>query len=309
MPPLAKETASSQPIITVIVCVLNGEKHLPELKASLNKQSFDSKKVRYLLVDNGSKDRTVALAGSLGFEVVRCRKRGVTHARQKGWKKAKTRYIAFIDVDCRPPESWLESAVDQLEGKNHTGAVGFRLTSPTPTTLAEKHIVQEGLLETDHFWKGNALSFPFLVTAGMVVRRDVLMAIGGFDESLGECGGEDADLCWRIERAGWELVYLQDNPITHLHRSTILGMLKQAHWYGRGSTALFARWRKDLGWPRYTDWNVYMRILNSALRLVPGLILGETPEWKYRHLLRFLDALAFLAGKWREVPRQRVLFL
>ncbi len=39
----------------------------------------------------------------------------------------------------------------------------------------------------------------------MVIKKDVLQQIGGFDLSL--TAGEDSDILWRVKKAGWKVIY------------------------------------------------------------------------------------------------------
>ena len=50
--------------------------------------------------------------------------------------------------------------------------------------------------------------------AGFLVRRDAFEAVGGFDEAY-FMYVEDVDLCWRLHRAGWGVVYEPSARIVH----------------------------------------------------------------------------------------------
>jgi GT2 family glycosyltransferase len=143
----------------------------------------------------------------------------------------------------------------------------------------------------------------------MVLRTEALKRIGGFDKQLGRDGGEDADLCWRLERAGWRVVYRPEIEVVHHHRSTIPAMMRQVYWYGRSSSALFARWRGELGWRRYTDRGPYRRLLRGLARALPALLTGRSPYERIAPLLEAADSAAFLTGKYVGSIRNRVPFL
>jgi GT2 family glycosyltransferase len=57
------------------------------------------------------------------------------------------------------------------------------------------------------------------VVAGcfMVVRREVIANLGGFDEDF-FMYGEDEEWCSRIKRAGWRIIYFPGATIIHIHR-------------------------------------------------------------------------------------------
>ncbi|MGD0393759.1 MAG: glycosyltransferase family 2 protein [Acidimicrobiales bacterium] len=52
--------------------------------------------------------------------------------------------------------------------------------------------------------------------ACFLIRRSAFEQVGGFDEAY-FMYAEDVDLCWRLGRAGWLVVYLPSAEVTHLH--------------------------------------------------------------------------------------------
>ncbi len=297
------------PTITVIICARNAAGHLVRSIPAAMGQDYPSWRYKVLVVDNGSSDDTADVARRLGAAVRQCPRPGVARARQYGWKIARSELVAYLDADCEPPSTWLPRLVNAFEKDQKLGAAGVRLMSAQPRTLAERHIIEARVLDTDRFWSTNALQWPFLVTAGMIVRRQALGEVGGFDLQLGTDTGEDADLCWRLERAGWRVRYDPSVEIVHHHRATIEAMARQVYWYGRSSSALFARWREELGWRRFTDWGPYRRLAAGLLWAVPSLLSRKEPYDRWRPLLEALDAAAFLSGKWEGAVKNGVLFL
>jgi GT2 family glycosyltransferase len=69
----------------------------------------------------------------------------------------------------------------------------------------------------DHTMPGPA---DWLTGACLLLRGEVLRAVGGFDPAL-FLYGEDFDLCWRIRRAGWEVTF--DPTVTVLHEGGSVG--------------------------------------------------------------------------------------
>lgn len=295
------------PTVTIVICARNAARHLERSIPAALAQHHPAARIKVLVIDNGSTDDTAGTARRLGAIVRPCPRHGVARARQMGWRIARSEFVAYLDADCEPPRDWISRALSRFDDPQ-LAAVGVRLVNAPASTLAEEHIIRHRLLDTDFFFTANAIQFPFLVTAGLVLRRTALESIGGFDLSFGSSTGEDADLCWRLERKGWRLAYDPTIEILHHHRSTIRGMMRQAHWYGRGSAALFARWRTEFGWWRYTDWPPYRR-LGKAMLAAPLALLTKRGYRRWEPTLSALDAIAFLTGKWREAARNRVLFL
>lgn len=299
---------AEDPTITVLICARNASRHLEKaIPAALN-QDYPRHRFHVMVVDNGSTDGTAETAKRLGAIVKPFPRPGVVFARQYSWKIAKSELIAWLDADCEPPRDWLRRLAHQLKHHPELGAVGVRLVGGLPKTLAEKHIMEAKILDTDRFWTRNALQWPFVVTAGMMARRTALAEINGFDLRMGTSTGEDADLCWSLERAGWKVEYNRSVEIIHHHRSSIMAMMKQAHWYGRGSAETFAKWKKELGWWRFTDWTPYRRLAWGLLAAIPALCFAGDRYERWKPTLEVLDSLAFLTGKWRNSLKKRQFF-
>lgn len=301
------------PAVTVVICARNAAAHLRGSIPSALAQDYPRDRFRVLVVDNGSSDETRAVARALGAAVRSHRRPGIAGARRFAVETIRSGLIAFLDADCEAPKNWLSSLVPEFLDEQGTfstrvGAVGIRLVSDEPETLAEQHIDAGGMMDTDRMFTRNALQFPFVVCAGMVARRDALREAGAFDPGFGRAAGEDADACWRLRRNDWEVRYRRDVTVLHHHRASVGAMLRQVRWYGAGSAELFARWRKELGWRRYTDWRVYQRLV-GGLAAAPFALLLRSGYERHAPALRALDAAAFLCGKLRRSIEKRVLFL
>ncbi len=85
--------------ISIIVPCYNGALHLRETLESALTQTMPPLEV--IVVDDGSTDDSVAIAGSFGaaVRVVRQKNRGVSVARNNGIEHAKGDYLIFLDAD------------------------------------------------------------------------------------------------------------------------------------------------------------------------------------------------------------------
>lgn len=130
-------------------------------------------------------------------EVVRVGGRGPAAARNAGWRRATTTWVAFLDDDVRPPADWLRALGRDLQGQPaDVAASQGRIEVPLPVERAP----------TD--WERNVagLEHARWATADMAYRREALAAVGGFDERFGRAYREDADLGLRTIDAGWRIV-------------------------------------------------------------------------------------------------------
>ena len=79
----------------------------------------------------------------------------------------------------------------------------------------------------------------YLPTAAIVVRADVLRAVGGFD--LGLRTGEDVDLVWRLVDAGHIVRYEPSVVVHHATRPSLTSWLTQRQGYGQSAGPLATR--------------------------------------------------------------------
>jgi len=91
-----------QPLISVIIPVYNVEKYIKKAIIGLQEQSFHSFEV--LIIDDGSKDKSISIAQSLvendeKFLFFTKTNGGLSDARNYGIRKAKGQYLAFLDSD------------------------------------------------------------------------------------------------------------------------------------------------------------------------------------------------------------------
>jgi len=87
--------------------------------------------------------------------------------------------------------------------------------------------------------EGVGVFHPFFATANAAFRKEALLKTGGFDPKCST--GEDIDLSIRVAKAGYELWFEPSARVTHFHRYTLEGLLKQWFNYGYGHAYLFKK--------------------------------------------------------------------
>lgn len=162
-----------------------------------------------ILVDDRPGDeasvRPLTPATSLPVEVVRSGGLGPAAARNRGWRRARTPWVSFLDDDVIPDDDWLVRLSEDLRvlGPGVAGIQG-RVRVPLPGDRRP----------TD--WERNTagLAEAAWITADMTYRRYELARAGGFDERFPAAYREDADLALRVEALGGRLV-VGKRGVTH----------------------------------------------------------------------------------------------
>jgi N-acetylglucosaminyl-diphospho-decaprenol L-rhamnosyltransferase len=81
----------------------------------------------------------------------------------------------------------------------------------------------------------------WLLGAFLLLRREMLEELGGFDEGL-RLYGEDIDLAYRAAKAGWERWYVPQAKVVHAHQAvTDRRLLTRRTWWHWRGIARFVR--------------------------------------------------------------------
>ncbi|GAB4525023.1 MAG: glycosyltransferase family A protein [Pleurocapsa sp.] len=240
-----------RPSVTVIIPIYNGEKDLPDLIQCLYKQTYDRNFVEYLLVDNNSRDRTADILTKAVQEAAE--KRICLHhlsekkiqssyaARNLGIRRSQYNILAFTDADCRPQADWLANLIQPFVNPK-VGIVVGEVVALTGNSLLEKYAAKNHLMSQKFL-----LKHPFGAygqTANIAIRKQAFIDAGLFRPHL--TTGGDADICWRIQKAKWELKYAPDAVIKHRHRANLNSFRSQFRRYGTSNRYLYELHGVDL---------------------------------------------------------------
>ena len=167
---------------------------------------------------------------------------GLSHARNVGVRHARGRSVAFCDHDDRVAPGWLKAMARGLqENELVAGRLEHDLLNYPWAVEVRGRPQTEELLEYAEGW----MPFAFGCTLG--VRAELHERLGGFDEAFVD-GAEDADYCWRAQRAGAQLILLEDAVTHYRFRHDLSGVYRQARNYGSSEVRLYAKHR-PLGLP------------------------------------------------------------
>ncbi|MEM8502998.1 MAG: glycosyltransferase [Cyanobacteria bacterium P01_D01_bin.1] len=228
------------PRVSVIVPIYNGEQDLAGLLNCLIYQIYPADRVEFLLVDNGSSDRTPQLLAAaisrfttknLTLKILNETKiQSAYAARNTGIRAATGEILAFTDADCYPSSRWLSALVKPFE-KPQIGLVAGGISALPGKNWLELYAERKAFMSQDH-----TLNHPFCPygqTANLGIRMRSLHTVGLFRPYL--TTGGDADICWRIQKeGGWAIQSAPKALVQHRHRQTLKEL--RAQWYRYGTS-------------------------------------------------------------------------
>jgi O-antigen biosynthesis protein len=222
------------PKVSVVVACYNAERTLKICLDSLQRLNYPDYEV--IVIDDGSIDTTAHLAREYPlFRYFRHPTNlGLSVARNSGISASTGEIVAFTDADCRVDEDWLYYMAAALCESEFAGMGGPNLLPPDDSLVAAAVMVSPGgpahVMLTDR----QAEHIP---GCNMVFKREALIDVGGFDPAFRQAG-DDVDLCWRLQHAGYTIGFCPAAFVWHYRRSNPGAYLKQQRGYGEAEALL-----------------------------------------------------------------------
>lgn len=153
--------------------------------------TMDKDHYEIIVINNNSTDDTQKIVEDFAQKEPNIRffiepKQGLSNARNRGWKEARGKYIAYIDDDCKVPAQWL-SIAKKITDRKSPGAFGgpYLAFYNTPKPLWFKDAYGSHIQGNDsHPLQDN----EYLDGGNIFLRRSLLQDIGGFNVFLGMSG-------------------------------------------------------------------------------------------------------------------------
>lgn len=229
---------TSRQNLTAIVVSYDSAHALPACLAALAGEG-----VATIVVDNASGDGSAELAESLGAEVVRnARNEGYGRANNRGAKEARGDFVLIVNPDIVLQDGAVAELLAAAGRYPDAALLAPRIVEPDGRLFFQPR----SLLATVLTNPGGRLMLPegdccapFLSGACFMIRRDVFLGLGGFDERI-FLFFEDDDLCRRLTDAGHALVHVHAAIAVHGRgRSSApkRGRLYRGRWHQAWSRA------------------------------------------------------------------------
>lgn len=224
--------------ISVIIVNYNVRDFLSNALTSLFR-ALDGLTSEVFVVDNASDDGSVELIKK-DFPKVHLiqntRNAGFAKANNQALAVSKGKYLLLLNPDTLVQEDSIRVLMEYFRANPSAGMVGCKILNPdgtlqlacrrsfpTPWTAFTKTFGLSSLfpqsklfarynltyLDPDKSYEVDAVSGSF-----MMIKRDVYEKIGGLDETF-FMYGEDLDWCYRVQKAGWKVMYVPHTSIIH----------------------------------------------------------------------------------------------
>lgn len=177
------KTSNPNPLISVIIPVYNGCKTLMRTLGSLQAQTFQDFEI--VVINDGSTDETLALLARCDdprINVFSYENGGLPTARNRGIERARGAFLTFLDADDCWDQHKLQDQLEALENAPRAGVVysGTAFIDECDRLLFAR---EENYASGDIYPQ---LLIRNFISSGsnILLRREVVEAVGGFDPTL-----------------------------------------------------------------------------------------------------------------------------
>jgi glycosyltransferase involved in cell wall biosynthesis len=255
---------------SVIIPTRNRKEELLRCLNALISQDFPRECFEVILCDDGSDDNLgpiiiEAARAGLNIKYVRQKPKGPAAARNLGIRLACGRIIAMTDSDTMPARSWLKK-LDEAFARN-------------PQAVAV-----EGMVHADNEGEFGPLGEgPSNKTGGVYLTcncaylREVLIQVGGFDESFPYPAFEDCELAARVQQIG-RIIWQPEAIVIHSQRPLTLHstLKKLRHW----EYVMLMGYRYGyLAWNKYPVRHPRLRIAALSVFALPLSKFKTAAHW------------------------------
>lgn len=265
------------PRISVIVCTHNGSRTLGESLEGLAHLDYPDYEV--IVVDDGSSDGSGELARAFDVDVIVTEHGGLSAARNLGLRKATGDIVAYLDDDASPDPHWLTYLAIAFSSGLHAGVGGPNLSPPDDGWIARSVACSPG--NPTHVLLTDTVA-EHIPGCNMAFRKEVLEEIGGFDPQF-RIAGDDVDVCWRLQEAGFTLGFHPAAVVWHRRRNSLRAYWRQQKNYGQAEAMLERKWPEKYNAAGHVAWtgrvyqNTLARTTSRRLGRVHHGPLGNAP--------------------------------
>ncbi len=262
------------PLVSIVVPVFNKYEYTAKCLRAIATHTRDVPH-EVIVVDNASSDETEReLSRRPGIRYWRnSRNLGFARGSNQGAAMATGRFLLFLNNDTEPHPGWASALVAEVERDPAVAIVGSKLLYPDGT------IQHAGVRFAYAMWQpimpmhvhsrqpaavaSQRLELDAVTAACMLVRPEVFLAVGGFDEGYVN-GYEDIDFCLQVRSRGRKIVFTPASVVTH-HESVSEGRFDAS---AANTERLMARWIDRFDQPPF-QFDVDFRRTAQPLAVAP----------------------------------------
>lgn len=218
------------PKVTIIIPVKTINEYIRESLGYLQKLDYPNFEV--IILPDG---KEILKSSDIHLIIIKTGSVGPAEKRDMGAKVAKGEILAFLDDDAYPKADWLKKVI-KIFKKSKIAAVGGPAITPESDGFWQKvsgavfeSYLGGGGARNRYLPIGKKRSVDDWPTVNLLVRKNIFLAVGGFDTNYWP--GEDTKLCLDIINRGYKIIYEPRAIVYHHRRGDMIKHFKQVGNY------------------------------------------------------------------------------
>lgn len=238
-----------EPSVSVIIPAYNEEKNIRNCLEAVYSSDYPGNKLEVIVVDDGSSDRTVEVAGRFkGTRILKQEHVGKVDALNLGFEKSSGDVVITLDADVMVEKDFIKNTVKPFSDEKVGAVCGAAKVSNGKGILSSFQAIEyvynsyvmdsfSTLFGTSFWFWGALASF----------RKSVVEKVGGFSKNTET---EDFDIILQIKRAGYKTLSMRNAVGRTFVPPDIRSLFRQRVRWAKGSLQTVTR-NKDMFSPKY----------------------------------------------------------
>ena len=228
---------------SVIIPFKNSESTLSKCIQSITSQTYNQDDYEIICVDNASTDSSKDIIDKFIkrypklIKVITSNANTVSGVRNDGAAVAKGEFLAFLDSDCVAPTWWLIEALKMVAKSYEVFGGGYVRDKDDYSWIK----IWDNVMQIKE--SGNVKWLP---AGNLFIKQSIFNTIAGFDRKL--VTSEDIDICFRVIRQGYNIIYNPKLDVLHLGEpKNLKEFFKKELWRGKGVLSLCIKYKCKVG--------------------------------------------------------------
>jgi glycosyltransferase involved in cell wall biosynthesis len=236
-------------ILSIIICTRDRNELLKKCLNSLVTKSINKNLYEVQVIDNLPSTECQTLVNSFKNRIPNLHyyieeEIGLSNARNCGLKKAKSKYVAYIDDDALADPHWVSEILKFIKQHKDVAAFGGPYYSYSDEPIPDWY--PENVLNYDLGNKTKKINIgkEWLNGTNMIFKKDLLLKYHGFNNKLGMRGkslgyGEETELLLRLKKDNIPVYYSPDIKVKHhlpKRKISLFWLLKNSYISGKSSS-------------------------------------------------------------------------